>query len=78
MIGVIIMCITIVMEGGCENKRELRDSSRKEDKWAPRHTRGFISTRDRRTFFFFLLSYQPNLKFPFVLDFWFEFPLFKH
>lgn len=53
MIGVIIMCITIVMEGGCENKRELRDSSRKEDKWAPRHTRGFTSTRDRCTFFFF-------------------------
>lgn len=58
MIGVIIMCITIVMEGGCENKRELRDSSRKEDKWAPRHTRGFQHVIDAHFSFFYYLTSQ--------------------
>lgn len=37
MIGVNIMCITKVMEEGCENKRELRDSSGKQDKWSLSH-----------------------------------------
>lgn len=52
MIGAIIMCITIEMEGGCENKRELKDSSRKQDKWGLSHTWGFVSTRDIRMFYY--------------------------
>lgn len=64
MIGAIIMCITMVMEGGCEHKGELRDSSRKQDEWA-RVTRGAFSTRDIHTFF---RLYQPKLNCSFVLD----------
>ncbi len=60
MIGVIIICIIIVMEGGCEKKgdSELRDPSRRNHfkncmkdivtviTGTFRHMQGFISTRD--------------------------------